>query len=307
MRTVQIVMYHYVRPIKDSLFPEIKGLEIEGFRNQLDFFQENFSIITADSLISAVQNNDSLPRDALLLTFDDGYKDHFQYVFPELSKRNLQGLFFPPARPILESKLLDVNAIHYILASAKNIEELLQDFNSQCLLHGIAQSDLDKSWKELAYPKKDIAEVVFIKSMLQRELPEEIRENIVGILFEKYVECSESELAQDIYMSVDELKELIAQGMYVGSHAYNHFWLDSVSYDLQKKEIEKSLHFLEGIGAPTNDWIMCYPYGAHNEETIQIIKEKGCALALGTEVGATNLDLQNRYSLKRWDTNDFPQ
>ena len=32
-----IVMYHYVREIKNSKFPDIKGLEIENFRRQLNY------------------------------------------------------------------------------------------------------------------------------------------------------------------------------------------------------------------------------------------------------------------------------
>ena len=49
------------------------------------------------------------------ITFDDGYKDHIDYVLPELKKRGLQGSFFPPAIPIIKGSLLDVNAIHFIL------------------------------------------------------------------------------------------------------------------------------------------------------------------------------------------------
>ena len=41
MSNLTIVMYHYVRPIKESKFPGIKGLELEGFKRQLDYLSEN--------------------------------------------------------------------------------------------------------------------------------------------------------------------------------------------------------------------------------------------------------------------------
>ena len=42
MSELSIVMYHYVRPIKESKFPGIKGLELDGFKRQLDYFTDNF-------------------------------------------------------------------------------------------------------------------------------------------------------------------------------------------------------------------------------------------------------------------------
>ena len=102
MSDLTIVMYHYVREIKGSDYPNIKGLEFDGFKRQLDYLSVNFSIITAEQLLSfAIGEEKKLPLNACLLTFDDGFKDHIQYVLPELKLRNLQASFFPPARPII--------------------------------------------------------------------------------------------------------------------------------------------------------------------------------------------------------------
>ena len=40
---VTIVMYHYVREIKNSRFPDINGLEFDAFCRQLDYLNENYS------------------------------------------------------------------------------------------------------------------------------------------------------------------------------------------------------------------------------------------------------------------------
>ena len=113
-------MYHYVRPIKKSLYPLIKGLELNAFKMQLNYLEKNYKIITMESLIEFAKNDKSLPENPCLLTFDDGYKDHYSYVFPELKKRGIQGSFFPPAKGILEKKVLDVHKIHFILAKTEN-------------------------------------------------------------------------------------------------------------------------------------------------------------------------------------------
>ena len=38
MNKCKIVAYHYVRPIKNSQYPEIKGLELEEFKKQIEYF-----------------------------------------------------------------------------------------------------------------------------------------------------------------------------------------------------------------------------------------------------------------------------
>ena len=38
-------MYHYVRPIKGSSYPFIKGLELDEFKTQLNFLEKNYKII----------------------------------------------------------------------------------------------------------------------------------------------------------------------------------------------------------------------------------------------------------------------
>ena len=46
-------------------------------------------------MIAFAHDAGNIPENSCLLTFDDGYKDHIDYVLPELMKRKLQGSFFP--------------------------------------------------------------------------------------------------------------------------------------------------------------------------------------------------------------------
>ena len=95
--------------------------------------------------------------------------------------------------------------------------------------------------------------------------------------------------------------------MYVGSHGYRHLWLDKESYDSQLSEIDSSLKFLKDVGASTKNWIMCYPYGAYNENTLSILTELNCAVGLTTKVGIADVKRHFSLELSRFDTNDYPQ
>ena len=118
--TVTIVMYHYVRPIATSAWPRIKGLEFSRFQGQLDYIQSYYNPISMEHLVAAAAGAEELPVKPILLTFDDGYSDHYLYAYKELSARRIPGTFFVPACSMIDRKILDVNRIHYILAAVED-------------------------------------------------------------------------------------------------------------------------------------------------------------------------------------------
>jgi peptidoglycan/xylan/chitin deacetylase (PgdA/CDA1 family) len=308
MSNLTIVMYHYVRPIKESKFPGIKGLELDGFKRQLDYLSENFIIVSTEQVINAAKHSTPLPNDSCWLTFDDGYKDHFKYVLPELLGRNLHGAFFPPRVAIEEDQVLDVNLIHHILSCASDAQQLVSTLNSHCFNQGIPESHLNACYKKYAVPNRfDSAEIIYVKRMLQHVLPEQLRSSIVKMMFKEFVGLSVTEFSSELYMQIDEVRELVHNGMYVGSHGSMHYWLDEISPDEQEKDIKQSLKFLERVGAPTKDWVMCYPYGAYNDSTTSLLESIDAVLGVTTEARVANLIYDNPLKLPRLDTNDFPQ
>ena len=308
MADLTIIMYHYVRPISGSEFSNIKGLELEGFKRQLDFLEENYSVVSTEQVIDAVTKDKKLPKNACWLTFDDGLKDHYIYVLPELLKRNLSGAFFPPRVVIEKNKLLDVNSIHYILSSTSDRESLVSNLYKYCLNHGMSQVQLDSYYKDFGVANRwDDSNTIFIKRMLQHVLPEKMRNSITKSLFQKFVGVSESKFSSKLYMNIQEVCSLVKNGMFVGSHGSMHYWLDKISIEKQKEDIVKSLEFLEEVGAPTKDWIMCYPYGAYNKITLSLLKDLDASIGITTETRIANISTDNPFTLPRMDTNDFPQ
>ena len=85
--TINIVMYHYVREIKNSKYPNLKGLEFKNFKNQINFFLRNFNILSDDDFKEILSNKKIPSKPSIILTFDDGYIDHYKYVYPYLRKK----------------------------------------------------------------------------------------------------------------------------------------------------------------------------------------------------------------------------
>ena len=308
MNKLTIVMYHYVRPIAGSKFPGIRGLELEGFRRQLDYLAERFNIVSTEQVVDSCMNGRRLPTNACWLTFDDGYKDHYKFVLPELLSRNLRGAFFPPRLAIEKDVVLDVNSIHHILSCASDIKDLVFELNMCCLMDGILDEEISSFYKEFAVANRfDDPDTIYVKRMLQHVLPESLRNSITEKLFQTFVGTSVAEFSQELYMSVNEVSGLVKSGMYVGSHGSMHYWLDRVSSEEQEKDIRSSLEFLEHVGASTNNWVMCYPYGAYNKSTLSILKRYKASIGITTEVRVADLSSDNHFTLPRLDTNDFPQ
>ena len=51
MSRVHIIMYHYVRDLKNSRYPGIKGLDYELFKQQIAFLKEHFTIVTMEEVL----------------------------------------------------------------------------------------------------------------------------------------------------------------------------------------------------------------------------------------------------------------
>ena len=77
---------------------------------------------------------------------------------------------------------MKVNKIQFILASTKDKNKLVKELNDLLIVHDINETDLDKLWKELSVPSKfDSKEVVYIKRVLQRTIPEKISNMSIGM------------------------------------------------------------------------------------------------------------------------------
>lgn len=305
---VTIVMYHYVRDLINCRYKEIKGLDLNYFRQQIEFFKSNYTFISMEQLIESIENNTKLPNNSMLITFDDGFVDHYTNVFPILYENNISGSFYVPAEILECNKVLDVHKIHYILAST-NIRTIMEDTFSLLNFYRGKEFEFDSNtnlYNKLAHEGRfDNKDTIFIKRLLQAELPEILRGIIVDDLFKKYIEIDEKSFSKELYLSYDQVKLMKKSGMHFGIHGYSHYWLEKLHINKAKNDIKKALDFYSDIIDNTN-WTMCYPYGSRSEEVVEFIKSINCKVGLTTEVRVADLSKDCMLNLPRLDTNDFP-
>lgn len=304
-----IVMYHYVRQLERTRYPAIKGRRTSEFVFQINHIRKHYNPVTVAEIVHCIRNGDDLPPKALLMTFDDGYIDHYSTCFPILFEAGIQGAFFPPVRPVLHSELLDVNRVHFILAVAdsdaigKELDEAIRSYGDDAGLD--TPQAYRAQWAKAT--RFDTSVTIYVKRMLQVVLPESIRNEIARDLFARHVSADEAAFAAELYCTVEQLRLMQASGMYVGSHGESHYWLNAVDVGTQRREVEHSLAFLREVGSPVDDfWVMCYPYGSWNESLLQVLADYHCSFGLTTEVGTAKIGVGNPLLLPRLDTNDMP-
>ena len=303
-----ISMYHYVRNLQHSRYPGIKGMDISQFRNQMEFFKENFNVVTMEQVIGTIKGTSALPERAVLLTFDDGYIDNFSFVFPILEEFAFQGSFFIPGKTFTTHQLLDVNKIHYILASA-NLRKLVVDLKEKMNFYRGKEFDFlptEDLWHMYAIENRfDTKETIFVKRMLQTVLPEKLRNKISSELFVKYLGITEEQLAYELYMTPEQICTLKKHGMFIGLHGYDHYWLGNLSKEELCRDISAALDTMNEF-IDRKEWVMNYPYGSYNDSVLDYIKQNGACIGLTTEVRIADLDKDEALRLPRLDCNDFP-
>lgn len=310
MGKLYIAMYHYTRDLKHSRYPEIKGLDKELFKNQIEFMKNSFNVVTMEQVLENIQGEGmhGLPENALLLTFDDGYADNYTVAYPILEEYGLQGSFFIPGKTFATHQLLDVNKIHYILASA-DIYKLVDDLKKQMDYYRGSEyqyASTDELFHDYAVANRfDIKETIFVKRMLQTVLPEKLRNTISSNLFEKYVGVTEEQLAYELYMTEEQIRTIKRHGMFIGIHGYDHYWLGNLPEDKMKQDILMALDTLDEF-IDRKQWVMNYPYGSYNQEVIRYIRQQGACIGLTTDVRVAELGKNSAFELPRLDCNDFP-
>lgn len=305
-----VVMYHYVRDLHHARYPDLKSLCKDGFLAQIQYIKKHYNVISGAELMDAVVEGAPLPPHPLMLTFDDGYVDHFNNVLPVLERNDLPACFFPAAKCTVDREVLGVNKIHFVLASTRDKRKFV-DYICKKIDENRFRYNLQTStayWEKLAKPGRfDPADVVFCKRILQRDLPRELRQALTNELFNRFVTADEASFSRELYMTFEQIRGLQASGMYVGSHGFDHYWLDTLSSQHQEREVDQSLSFLKSVGADIGRWIMCYPHGAYDKSLLAVLKSRNCIVGLTAETGLASLRDDDPLTLPRIDTNDLPK
>jgi peptidoglycan/xylan/chitin deacetylase (PgdA/CDA1 family) len=94
---VPILMYHYISTPPEDADAVRRDLSVspEVFAQHLAYLREaGYTTISLEDLVLALTTGAVLPERPVVLTFDDGYRDAYEYAFPLLRDHGDTGTFF---------------------------------------------------------------------------------------------------------------------------------------------------------------------------------------------------------------------
>lgn len=100
---VAILMYHGFCPAKDSW--SLEPVSPREFEKEMEYFSRNYELLSLDQLAEYMRQGKTLPGKAMVMTFDDGYKDNYPYAYPVLKKYHILATVFLTAGHIGSDRL----------------------------------------------------------------------------------------------------------------------------------------------------------------------------------------------------------
>lgn len=203
---VAIIMYHSVMDDPCSARLTLGNIvhSTEVFRRQMEVIARHFHAVSLDDVLSFLRGERSLPRRAVVVTFDDGYADNYQIAKAVLAPMGMPAVFYVTVDCIERQRLPWPSLLRYAFLTSKK-----------------------DRWRE------NDGKVWFLSSVEHRiqafARASERCGSLSGETLEVFVESVRHQLCteppqpvQRPMMTWEELRELERNGQVVGSHTMTH-------------------------------------------------------------------------------------
>ncbi len=90
--SLRVLMYH---KICDD-WPNVVTVGTQLFQDQQEYLARNYRVISLDELAAFIDRREPLPARAVVLTFDDGYKNNLVNAYPVLKRLGHKAVIFVP-------------------------------------------------------------------------------------------------------------------------------------------------------------------------------------------------------------------
>jgi peptidoglycan/xylan/chitin deacetylase (PgdA/CDA1 family) len=266
------ICWHSVEP--DSINPAFLlgwNPTVSLFRDQVAFLLEHYTPISIHQFVELSEDParlDRFKKPPVLLTFDDGFKNVLDHALPVLKEFRVPALFFVMGGTLENPAFVPwfVEATHLLRKTSKGrvvFENTSLDLTSRAdrrtavglfdAAYKACQTDMDRQRFLTGF-----SELLEVRRPQANELDDDLR-----------------------FVTREDLANLSASSqLAVGSHAMTHRFLENLTVEDQRYEIEESHRILSDI-CPAYFPALAYPGGSFNVDTIALAaKTYRCAFAL---------------------------
>lgn len=300
------VNYHYLRDSFDYPYEGIWGITPQQFERQLLTLSGAGTWISGDDLLDAVRGRRSLPERALLVTFDDGFHEHYDAAWPILKKLGIPAIFYVNTQPSAAGKVSLVHKVHLLRAHIAPAD-FLAALERGAAARGRSLTLDDRFAAEVAVQYRyDAPDVAKLKYLLNLALDPDLRDALLEELFAEVFPGAEASICKDLYLTRDQMRAFADAGA-LGNHTHAHLPLGLIPPERAEQELNTAANLLE-TWTGRRPITFSYPYGSRQatSSTVGEIAARNGYVFGFTMERAGNPHLREPVHLARLDTNDAP-
>jgi peptidoglycan/xylan/chitin deacetylase (PgdA/CDA1 family) len=166
-RSLRVLMYHKVNDLANNRM----SMPVSLFDEQMVQLKElGYTVVDLDAALAHYVDRRPLPDDAVLITFDDGYRDNLVNAAPVLERHGYPAVQFVPiayvgdSQPLPHERFLAAHGVHNPTVDWDEIREL-ERYGVRIESHGIshkplAELEIDEAAREIAISKLRLEEAL---------------------------------------------------------------------------------------------------------------------------------------------------
>jgi peptidoglycan/xylan/chitin deacetylase (PgdA/CDA1 family) len=301
------VMYHYVRPDGEAIPAGIRPMLASQFEEQLDWLGEHYAIVPTDQFLQSFDRSTHFEKPPCLLTFDDGTRDHAEIVTPILARRGLSAVFFVLSGPAEEGLMPLTHAIHWLLGQPDETTwELFERYAADELADVSALGDPGEAKRIYHYESELRARIKYAANMAMpvaatSAIVERAAKNAGQTLLE---------LAQEWFVSAEQIGQMHCAGMTIGLHGHSHSSLQVLGEQGIRQEIVHGSAYLTRITGVAPTWWAC-PFGGTGAPEVTLAAMRDAMKCAGLRAAVTTQKSPvfvntNALGIPRYDCIDLP-
>ena len=284
-----LLMYHRINLPSDTIQAGMY-VEPDTFKMHIDFLAKHFRIISMFDLVKLFEKKDRIGKNdkpICSITFDDGWKDFYDYGYPVLKSKNVPATVFLPTDFIGTTKQFWTDQLAEIILKS-DIKSNVKSMNNEVLdvivkisnLKGYYEERLEKSIAILKNKKYS-----FIKKAIEE----------MAKIYQVDIENRDRS-----FLSWNEVSQLYKSGLIsFGSHTHTHQIMTTLNEREIEEELKVSKDKLNKLNIINQSFMpFCYPNGNYSDSIIRLVEGAGYDLAVTTKNG-WNTTNTNRFRLKR--------
>jgi peptidoglycan/xylan/chitin deacetylase (PgdA/CDA1 family) len=264
-------MYH--RVAEETFDPWGLAVSHSHFADQLRWLSTNRTVVPLHEFAARHARGD-LPRDAIAVTFDDGYSCTVAAA-RMLEAARLPATIFIPATLIERGRPFWWDELQTIVLSHGG--DSLELDGRQVALGPKQQAD--ESWQTQAPPKTPRqAAFQHLWAALRERPPAELDSAMADLRGQSTAPAERDQVRP---MTPDQVRAIASDLITFGSHALTHPLLTSLDRATKAREIEGSIDRCEALSG-SRPLAFAYPYGNFDSESEELARRAGFAFACAT-------------------------